>query len=125
VIVFTRASPDAPWQGPLTLQGFGSTQVYLRSAHVRKGYIRIYATCALPPCSGTVVLSTTGGSRRTLGRVPFAIYGSYVASAPLHLSRWSRAILRHGKPVRTLLTFHVLEGNGTTDTAQRTVLLHA
>jgi hypothetical protein len=125
VIVFTRASPDAPWRGPLTLQGFSTTRVYLRSAHVRKGYIRIYATCALPPCSGTVVLSATSGPRRTLGHVTFAVDGSSAASAPLELPRWARAILRHGKHVRTVLTFHALEGNGATDTAERTVRLHA
>jgi hypothetical protein len=125
VIAFTRTSPDALWQGPVTLQGFGSTRVYLRSAHVRKGYIRVYASCALPPCRGIVVLRTTGGSQRTLGRVPFAVAGSDATSAPMQLPRWARASLRHGKRVRTLLTFHTLEGNGTTDTAERAVLLHA
>jgi hypothetical protein len=125
VIVFTRAGPDAPWNGPLTLQGFGSTRVYLQSAHVRKGYIRIYATCALPPCRGTLVLRATGGSRRSLGRVPFALSGSYPASALLRLPRWARAILAHGRTVRTLFTFNALEGNGTSETAERTVRLHA
>jgi hypothetical protein len=124
VVALSRAEPGGPWSRPVTLQGFGSTQVYLRSAHVRKGYIRVYAGCALPPCRGVVVVRTTGKAQRVLARVEFALGGSRVESAPVLLSRWARAQLKHGGRLRMQFVLDVSAGDGSTARAQRTVLLH-
>jgi hypothetical protein len=74
---------------------------------------------------GTVVLRTADGARRMLGRIPFAIGSAYPVSAPFLLPRWARAALKHGGRLRTQAVFDALEGNGTQDRAERTVLLHA
>jgi hypothetical protein len=124
VIAVSRPARGGPWSNPVTVQSAGPTQVYLRNAHVRKGYIRVFAGCALPPCQGVVVLRTAGRAHRVLARMAVALGWSQVESAPVLLPRWARAQLKHGGRLRTHLVLDVSTGDGSTARVQRTVLLH-
>ena len=124
VVAVTRATRGERWSQPETLQAADTTNVYLSSAKVKRGAVQVMATCALPPCRGTVVLRSAGASR-VLGHASLTIARSVTVSKRIVLSRWAQARIAGGARLHTQLTFGARTGDGTREQADMTILLHA
>jgi hypothetical protein len=103
VVLVRGTTPGASWSAPASLRPSDTTNVYLRSAHVRDG--------------------TVGTPSRVLGSV--SLNGPPDAPHRMTLPSWARARLRHGMRLRVELVASWYEDGNVLDRSSLIVALHA
>jgi hypothetical protein len=123
VVLVRGTTPGASWSAPASLRPSDTTNVYLRSAHVRDGSVQVAGSCGVAFCGGTAIIRTVGTPSRVLGSV--SLNGPPDAPHRMALPSWARARLRHGMRLRVELVASWYEDGGVLDRSSLIVALHA
>jgi hypothetical protein len=123
VVLVRGTTPGASWSPPASLRPADTTNVYLRTAHVRDGSVQVAGSCGVAFCGGTAVIRTISTSSRVLGSV--SLNGPPDDPHRVTLPSWARARLRHGTRLRVELVATWYEDSDVLDRSSLIVALHA
>jgi hypothetical protein len=123
VVLVRGTTPGASWSAPASLRPSDTTNVYLRSAHVRDGSVLVAGSCGAAFCGGTAVIRTLGTPSRVLGGV--TLNGAPDTPHRMALPSWARARLRHGTRLRVELVASWYEESNILNRSSLIVALHA
>jgi hypothetical protein len=124
--VVVRSGPGARWiDGYTHVLPASATTVSLRGARIHQGVARVAATCALPPCTGTVVMWTRGARPRIVGHLRVSMPDVRAVSIGITLTRVARMLLARQPQLRVQLDMGLREADGTTQRVRSPAALRA